>query len=95
MLKAGSRLALNTLPEPVTNWLASLTEDIIAIGAVILAVSNPALLVACLAVVVVVGAVALLFLWKFVRALFTKIASLFTRRERQRTPLPADSGSAS
>lgn len=39
--KAGTRLALNVSPEPVTNMAASLTEDAVVAALIMLAVANP------------------------------------------------------
>jgi Domain of unknown function (DUF4126) len=39
--KATVRAAANVSPEPVTNWALSLVEDVFAIGAVVLAVLHP------------------------------------------------------
>src|ERR1044071_944078 len=39
--KAATRALINTSPEPVSNIMASLTEDVIAIGALLLAVFLP------------------------------------------------------
>lgn len=39
--KATVRAAVNLSPEPLTNWALSLTEDVFAIGAVVLAVLHP------------------------------------------------------
>lgn len=39
--KATVRAAANTSPEPVTNWALSLTEDALAVGAIVLAVLHP------------------------------------------------------
>jgi hypothetical protein len=44
--KAGSRAAINVSPEPVSNWVASFTEDGMAFGIVALALSHPLLLFA-------------------------------------------------
>lgn len=41
-LKAGSRVAINTSPEPVTNWTASLTEDALVVGGLFTALHYPA-----------------------------------------------------
>ena len=41
VLKSGSRLLLNTSPEPVTNIGASVTEDVAVVGALALAFANP------------------------------------------------------
>lgn len=39
--KAGARLMINTSPEPFTNWGASVTEDVAAVGGLWLAVFHP------------------------------------------------------
>jgi len=39
--KAGTRAAVNLSPEPFSNWIVSLLEDIAAIGAVIVAAFHP------------------------------------------------------
>ncbi|MFC7301971.1 DUF4126 domain-containing protein [Cognatiluteimonas weifangensis] len=41
LLKSGSRALLNTSPEPVSNWTASIGEDAVAIGALALAFAHP------------------------------------------------------
>jgi hypothetical protein len=50
VLKAGSRALLNTSPEPVSNWTASVTEDVAVVGALALAFAHP-----WIALVIVVG----------------------------------------
>lgn len=40
-LKAGTRGVLNVSPEPVTNWMASLSEDALVVGALLLAFHHP------------------------------------------------------
>lgn len=39
--KATMRAAANTSPEPLTNWTLSLVEDVFAVGAIVLAVLHP------------------------------------------------------
>ncbi len=41
VLKAGSRALLNTSPEPVSNWTASLGEDVAVVGLFALAFAHP------------------------------------------------------
>jgi len=48
--KAATRAVINTSPEPVTNMVASLGEDVVAVGSVLLAAFYPILLI------IVVGA---------------------------------------
>ena len=40
-VKAGSRVMINTSPEPVSNWTASISEDIAAVGGIWLALNHP------------------------------------------------------
>lgn len=50
--KAGTRTAVNLSPEPFSNWIVSLLEDVIAVLAVILAVVKPLLFLIILAFIV-------------------------------------------
>ena len=63
--KAGTRVMLNTSPEPVTNWTASVTEDVIVLGGLWAALAHPA---AFLVALVVVLALTAWFLPKLLRA---------------------------
>ncbi|MDQ3473704.1 MAG: DUF4126 domain-containing protein [Acidobacteriota bacterium] len=51
--KAGARAAINLSPEPASNIVASLTEDVIAVGSILLSVFAPFILFAVIAVFVV------------------------------------------
>ena len=55
--KATMRAAANTSPEPVTNWVLSIIEDIFALGAVVLAVLHP------VAILVVILIFLLILVW--------------------------------
>lgn len=55
--KATTRAVLNTSPEPVTNVVASLAEDVVAVGAVLLATFYPIIVV----IVVVAGVTVSIF----------------------------------
>jgi hypothetical protein len=44
------RAAANTSPEPVTNWALSLAEDVVAVGAIVLAALHPFVILAVIAV---------------------------------------------
>jgi hypothetical protein len=59
--KASTRAAANTSPEPVSNWLLSLTEDGMAISLVWLAATHPLL---TLVVVLVLAVVSAVVVWK-------------------------------
>ena len=77
--KAGTRLIVNASPEPMSNSVASLIEDAMVIGGMVLAVTHPAVFVAALAVALVIG------VWLITRAvrLYRALrASLRTRAAR-------------
>ena len=40
-LKSGARALINTSPEPISNWTASLSEDVAAVGALALVFTHP------------------------------------------------------
>ena len=63
--KAGTRVAINTSPEPFTNWFASLAEDAFVIGLSLLTLKFPllALLVSVTIVVMIVWLARRLWKW--------------------------------
>jgi hypothetical protein len=66
-VKMGSRLALNTSPEPVTNISASLVEDLAVLGVMWFAVEHPVAAAVVAAVLLVAGLVVLYALARLVR----------------------------
>jgi hypothetical protein len=66
-VKAGSRLAINTSPEPFTNIVASLGEDVAVLGVVLLAIHHPWLALAVCVLLLVVGIALLTLAVKVVR----------------------------
>jgi hypothetical protein len=75
--KSGSRAALNTSPEPFSNWTASLTEDAMVLGGIWLALFHPLVFIALLVVFLAFAAWLLPKLWRFAKRL---IAALVPRR---------------
>jgi hypothetical protein len=69
LVKAGSRALLNTSPEPVSNWTASVTEDAAVVGGLALAFSHPWI---ALAIVVSISLLFALFVWWIWRKLFRR-----------------------
>jgi hypothetical protein len=74
--KAAARIAANLSPEPISNWVLSVTEDIIAFTGTLLSVFAPAVIAVVLVIFVI------LFVWVFpkvmraVRRIFSAAASL-------------------
>lgn len=73
LLKSGSRALMNTSPEPVSNWTASVTEDAVVVGGLALAFAHPWL--ALIGVVGISVMLALLVWWAW-RKLSRGIRSL-------------------
>ena len=70
LAKAGARAAINTSPEPVSNVVASLGEDVLFAGGVWTLIHQPLLFLAALAVFCVLAFLLIVMLWRFVRRLF-------------------------
>lgn len=67
LVKAGSRLAINASPEPVTNVVASLSEDVAVLAVVWFAIEHPRAAAAIAAVLLVFGLTLLYFIARMVR----------------------------
>ena len=64
LVKAGSRALLNTSPEPVSNWTASVTEDVAVVGGLALAVSHPWIALALVVAISIAFALGVWWLWR-------------------------------
>jgi len=85
--KAGTRVLINTSPEPVSNWTASIAEDIAVFAGLWTALHYPALFLMLLALFILLMIWLLPRLWRAVRKLFGRIAGLFGGKSAG-TPLP-------
>jgi hypothetical protein len=63
-LKAGSRALLNTSPEPVTNWTASVTEDVATVGGLALVFAYPWIAFGLVVLVTLTFALVLWWVWR-------------------------------
>lgn len=77
LAKASVRAAINTLPEPFSNFAASLTEDGLSLGVLWLAISKPALAAAVLAALVAASALLIWLLIRFLRAAVVRLRARF------------------
>lgn len=75
LTKAGTRAVVNTSPEPVSNWIISLVEDVFVVGLGVLALGYP---VTALVVSLVILTLIVAFLGVVARAAWRR---LFRRRE--------------
>jgi hypothetical protein len=73
--KAGTRLLINTSPEPVTNWTASISEDLLVIGGLWTALHHPVLFVIGLIIFIALMIWLLPRLWRLIKRLLQRIGS--------------------
>ena len=84
--KAGSRILINTSPEPVTNWIVSLAEDAMVVAGLWTALHHPWVFVGLLALFVAMMIWLLPRIWRGVKRLFAAIRRLFAGPGRQAPP---------
>lgn len=72
--KAGTRLLINTSPEPVTNWTASISEDILVIAGLWTALTYPIVFLALFVIFILLAIWLLPKLWFLIKAVLLKIA---------------------
>ncbi|MHB1397632.1 MAG: DUF4126 domain-containing protein [Trichloromonadaceae bacterium] len=81
--KAGSRLLLQGSPEPVSNWVASLSEDVAVFGGLLLALTHPWVFLVLLALFLLLLVWLLPWIWQGVRAMLRTLGRWFGRQERE------------
>jgi hypothetical protein len=86
LTKSGSRLLINTSPEPFSNWTASILEDVVVIGGILTALHYPILFLMLL-----IGFICLIVwllpkIWRGVKMLFAKIKSVFNKDAPRQIP---------
>lgn len=82
-VKAGTRMAVNTSPEPFTNIGLSLGEDVVVLGLVWFAIEHPYVAAGIAAALLVIG---LVVLWLAIRAVRRGWRRFRAWRARRRTP---------
>lgn len=83
LTKAGTRAALNHSPEPVSNWVASFTEDLTVPAIAWIAWTAPMLLLVLLALFLLFALWLLPKLWRALRGVVRTLASLFAAAQRE------------
>ncbi|MCX4190719.1 DUF4126 domain-containing protein [Methylophaga sp. OBS3] len=73
--KAGSRLLINTSPEPFSNWGASISEDLMVIGGLWLALNHPVGFLILLVLFIALMIWLLPRLWRLIKLVFRQIGS--------------------
>ncbi len=75
--KAGSRVLINTSPEPFSNWIASISEDVVVITGVWACINHPVLFLIALAGFILLMIWLLPRIWVGVKKVFGFIINLF------------------
>ena len=91
--KAGSRILINTSPEPVTNWTASIAEDMAVIAGLWAALTYPWLFVVLMVAFLLLAAWLLPRIWRAIKAVVRRIRQ-WLKGETPAPPLPDTSHSA-
>ncbi len=89
--KAGSRLLVNTSPEPFSNWFVSLSEDLLVVAGLWTALTHPVVFLVLLIAFVLVMIWLLPKLVRVVGKIFTSLAGLFSPARRASASEGADS----
>jgi hypothetical protein len=99
--KAGSRVLINTSPEPVTNWTASVAEDIAVVAGLWTALNYPSVFVVLMLLFVLFAIWILPKIWRAIKIVARKIRGWLrgdsdnigvTERARRKEALPKPTG---
>lgn len=71
--KASTRLLINTSPEPLSNWVASISEDLLVLGGLWAMLNHPGLFLGLMLVFIVLVIWLLPKLWRLVKVVFRRI----------------------
>jgi hypothetical protein len=85
--KAGTRMLINTSPEPFSNWFASLSEDLAVFAGLWAALAHPVIFLILLILFLLALCWLLPKVWRGLKAVFRKIAALFGRRPENPSPV--------
>lgn len=76
--KAGARAAINLSPEPASNIVVSLIEDVIAVGSVLLSIFAPVLLIILIAVFLIISFLMLRRIVSAMKAMMVRLRNVFS-----------------
>ncbi len=85
--KTGSRILINTSPEPVSNWAASVTEDIGVIAGLWAALYHPWLFLLALLIFIILMIWLLPRLWLGIKRVFGYVRDVFRGKYKSEPPV--------
>ena len=71
--KASARLAVNSTPEPFSNWFLSIAEDVLSLGVLWLVTNYPLIAMLVVIVLLVISVFFLVLFFQFLKMLFARI----------------------
>jgi len=81
--KAGTRVVVNTSPEPFSNWGLSIGEDVAVIAGLWTALHYPVLFIVLLILFIAFGIWIIPKIWRGIRRVFRRIASWFGKESKE------------
>jgi len=84
--KAGTRVLINTSPEPFTNWTASVTEDVVVVGGLWASLNHPWWFLGALALFLLLVAWLLPRIWRALKRLARAVKRWFNGGPEEETP---------
>ncbi len=79
-LKAGSRILINTSPEPFSNWTASLLEDVAVVAGLWTALHHPLAFIGLFVLFILLAIWLLPKIWHGIKALFIRLKKCFVNQ---------------
>ncbi len=86
-VKSGTRVIINTSPEPFSNWAASVSEDVAVIGGIWAALHYPVLFLVLLGIFILVMIWILPKIWRGIKKVFSLICRIFEGGRRENPSL--------
>ncbi|MDC8446325.1 MAG: DUF4126 family protein [Nitrosomonas sp.] len=80
--KASTRLLINTSPEPVSNWSASLSEDLLVLGGLWTALNYPLVFLVLFIAFIALAIWMLPKLWRLIKLFFAKIGQFLGFKQK-------------
>ncbi len=85
-IKAGTRVLINTSPEPVSNWTASILEDVAVIGGIWTMLHYPLAFLAFFIAFILAAIWILPKLWSGIKTVFRTLTDLFSAKTPHTLP---------
>jgi len=93
--KAGTRVLINTSPEPVSNWTASVVEDVAVVGGLWTALHYPWVFIALIIFFILLMIWLLPKIWRGIKKVFGFIRDLFKGKKPDFRPVSGEEQSPS